>query len=214
MTGFPWKGVAWDIDGTLIDSEPLHHQALIAACRVSGLDITHLDDRVFAGLQTRDVWCRLRKDWLSLPACAPFCRWINRYYVAGAVGLHPMPGAVSTIRALAAQGVVQVCASNSDRVVVDANLRQLAVGGAICASVAGDEVRAGKPDPAIYRRAADLAGLAPHDMLAVEDSLTGLQAARAAGMMVVLCGPDAPHPAADYHIEALSELPDLRRTCR
>jgi beta-phosphoglucomutase-like phosphatase (HAD superfamily) len=65
------RAIAWDIDGTLIDSEPLHHQSLLAGCRNWGIDLGDLPDQAFRGIHMGDVWTMLRP---RLPAgldCAP-----------------------------------------------------------------------------------------------------------------------------------------------
>ncbi len=216
MTGFPWKAVAWDIDGTLVDSEPLHHRALLATCAAHGLDLSALPESTFVGRHLRDVWQALRSDLPATLSEAEFHRQINRHYAAGTDSLTEIPGAVRVVRALQALGIVQVCASNSDRAVVDANLAALKIAGAMRGTVSLDDVREGKPAAEPYLKAAALADFAPSEVLAVEDSLTGTRAAQAAGMRVALLVP-AGHPAPegtvqpDYRITALDQLPDLRR---
>lgn len=213
MTGFPWPAVAWDIDGTLVDSEPLHHRALLATCREQGLDLTRLPEETFIGVHLGDVWQMLRADLPAALTEAAFQERINHHYAAGAPGLAPIPGATEVIAALDRAGVVQVCASNSGRVVVDANLAALGVGATMRGTVSLDDVRQGKPAPEPYLRAAALAGLDPAEMLAVEDSLTGARAARAAGMRVVLLSPGSTPVAAevDHPISHLTDLLHLRR---
>lgn len=50
------RAVAWDVDGTLVDSEPLHHQALLEACRNWNVDIADITDDTFRGVHMGDVW--------------------------------------------------------------------------------------------------------------------------------------------------------------
>jgi beta-phosphoglucomutase-like phosphatase (HAD superfamily) len=50
------RAVAWDVDGTLVDSEPLHHQALLEACRNWSVDIADITDDTFRGVHMGDVW--------------------------------------------------------------------------------------------------------------------------------------------------------------
>jgi beta-phosphoglucomutase-like phosphatase (HAD superfamily) len=52
--------VAWDIDGTLIDSEPLHHQALLDASASFGVDLKDLPPLAFRGVHMDEVWSSLR----------------------------------------------------------------------------------------------------------------------------------------------------------
>jgi HAD superfamily hydrolase (TIGR01509 family) len=179
------RAIAWDIDGTLIDSEPLHHQALLAGCRNWGVDLGDLPDQAFRGIHMGDVWTILRP---RLPAGLEETEWlaaINAHYVANRAGATPIPQAVKTIRALADRGIPQVCVSNSGRQVVDANLDALGVGDLMSFTISLDDVSAGKPDPMPYREACRRLAIAPETVVAVEDSRTGADAARAAGLFVV-----------------------------
>ena len=54
------RAVAWDIDGTLADSEGLHHRALTAVSAALGADLSDLPDRAFTGVHMLDVWTALR----------------------------------------------------------------------------------------------------------------------------------------------------------
>lgn len=216
MTAFPWKAVAWDIDGTLVDSEPLHHRALLATCAAQGLDLSSLPQSTFVGRHMRDVWKALRSDLPAGLTEAEFHRQINGHYTAGAHGLTEIAGAVRVVRALHTLGVAQVCASNSDRAVVDTNLAALKIGTLMRGTVSLDDVHEGKPAPEPYLKAAALAGFAPSEILAVEDSLTGARSAQAAGMRVALllpAGTPAPEGPVrpDYRITALDQLPGLQR---
>lgn len=217
MSGFPWKAVAWDIDGTLVDSEPLHHRALVATCGEHGLDLRHLPETAFIGVHLGDVWTQLRGDLPETLHEADFHGRINHHYAADAAGLAAITGAVETIHALDAMGVAQACASNSARAVVDANLAAIGVTMLMRGSISFDDVTEGKPAPEPYLRAAKLLGLDPADVLAVEDSLTGVRAARAAGMQVALLSQvemerhAEPETQPHFRIAALEEILRLSR---
>ncbi|OLP61626.1 HAD family hydrolase [Xaviernesmea oryzae] len=180
-----FQAIAWDIDGTLVDSEPLHHRALVEASLSFGTDLRDLPDMAFRGIHMGDVWHLLRN---RLPAALDEATWadaINRHYVAGRHGLSPLPGAVDTIRALHLQGLRQVCVSNSCRLVVDANLDALGIADCIVFSISLDDVIEGKPSPLPYSMAATRLGLVPSSIVAVEDSATGIRSAKAAGLHAV-----------------------------
>ena len=54
------SAVAWDIDGTLVDSEPLHHHALLEASADFNVDLGDLPPLAFRGVHMEDVWSKLR----------------------------------------------------------------------------------------------------------------------------------------------------------
>lgn len=177
--------IAWDIDGTLVDSEPLHHRALLAVCKNShGVDLSDLPDQAFRGVQMSNVWLELR-DRLPTSACEDdWLSAINSYYSDRRSELVAMPGAVQTIRTLKELGAQQVCVSNSGRLIVDANIDALGIRDCISFSICRDDVPVGKPDPYPYLKACRRLAVAPAQTLAVEDSQTGIRSARAAGLLV------------------------------
>jgi HAD superfamily hydrolase (TIGR01509 family) len=183
------RAIAWDIDGTLVDSEPLHHEALLASGRRWGADFSDLTIDAFRGVHLPDVWTALRP---RLPADVTPAAWMNAvedHYAAHAHGLQPLPGVLDTVGRIAALGLPQICVSNSSRRVVDANLAALGIGASILFSISLNDVERGKPDPEPYRRGVQRLGLAPAAVLAVEDSATGARSARAAGLAVAGYGP-------------------------
>lgn len=182
------RAIAWDVDGTLVDSEPLHHRALLAGSAVFGVDLSDLPDEAFRGVHMGDVWTLLRP---RLPQALAEEEWlaaINRHYVANRHELVAIPQAVETIRALASMGVPQVCVSNSARMIVDANLDALGIAAEMAFSISLDDAAHGKPDPWPYAEACRRLGLAPAMVLAVEDSHTGITSATAAGLPCAALG--------------------------
>jgi HAD superfamily hydrolase (TIGR01509 family) len=180
-----FRAVAWDMDGTLIDSEPLHQRGLVAASADLGVDLSDLDPEAFRGVHARDIWKALQP---RFAASAKFETWIagiESYYVAHAAELEANPGAIEAMRELAARGVAQACVSNSGRTIVDANIEALGIGEIIAFSISLDDVSSGKPDPEPFREAARRLGAEPQATVAVEDSGAGARSARTAGLYVV-----------------------------
>jgi beta-phosphoglucomutase-like phosphatase (HAD superfamily) len=149
-----FRAVAWDIDGTLIDSEPLHQRALVAASAALGAGLSDLEPEAFRGVHARDIWKALMARFSAGTNFETWVAAIEGYYVVHADELEPNPGAVEAMRELAARGVAQACVSNSGRTIVDANIRALGVGGIITFSLSLDDVSSGKPDPEPFREAA------------------------------------------------------------
>lgn len=180
--------IAWDVDGTLVDSEPLHHRALLAACHQFGLDLSQMPEERFCGVHINDVWTQLESE---LPPEVPKEAWleaIEDYYHQHSDDLIAIPGGQDVIRQLAARGVKQACVSNSCRRIVESNLRALGVLEFIDIIITLDDVNRGKPAPEPYQRALDAFGLPASAVLAVEDSPTGMLSARGAGMPVAFYG--------------------------
>jgi HAD superfamily hydrolase (TIGR01509 family) len=185
------KAVFWDMDGTLVDSEPLHEAALVAALHSVGIaPPADLHARVL-GIAAWPVYEMLRDEFgLDLP----FDDWIVRkydHYLPMAETLKPRRGAIEIFNALRDRGVAQAVVSNSDRLIVDVNLRAVGLVYPGMKTVSRNDVREGKPHPEPFLRAAWLAGVDPADAVAVDDSVTGATAGLAAGMETMFW-PEAP----------------------
>ncbi|RWK30395.1 HAD family phosphatase [Mesorhizobium sp.] len=185
------KAVFWDMDGTLVDSEPLHEAALIAALHSVGIAApANLHERVL-GIAAWPVYEMLRDEFgLDLP----FDDWIVRkydHYLPMTETLKPRPGSIEIYKELRGLGVAQAVVSNSDRLVADANLRRVGLFYPGMKTVSRNDVREGKPHAEPFLRAAWLAGVDPADAVAVEDSVTGATAGLAAGLRTIFW-PEAP----------------------
>ena len=105
------------------------------------------------------------------------------------------PGARELLDLIAAEQIPMLLVTNTQREVADIAINTIGA-HRFLATVCGDEVAVGKPAPDIYLRAAHLAGAAPGDCLAIEDSPTGAAAAHAAGVPTLVVPSQVPVPAA------------------
>ena len=194
------KAILWDMDGTLLDSEKLWDIAIADLATDLGFELTHevrestlgnsmtnALTKVFdaAGLADADRDLPGRAAWLRSRVSALFKE-----------GIPWMPGARETLDLIAAQGIAMALVTNTERELADEALGTLGL-DRFTVTVCGDEVEQGKPAPDPYLRAAQLLGIDPADCLAVEDSPTGTQAARAAGCPVLVVPSAAPVPAGE-----------------
>lgn len=190
------KAVFWDMDGTLIDSEPLHERSLVAALKSVGIQPPgDLHERVI-GVAALPVYEMLRDEFgLSLP----FNEWIVRkydHYFKNVHTLKPRQGAVEIFKLLHERGTSQAIVSNSDRLVVNANMKALGLDWPTLKSISRNDVRNPKPDPEPYTHAAWLLGVDPADCCVVEDSWTGATAGVEAGMKTLLWVQEPSQPPA------------------
>lgn len=108
-------------------------------------------------------------------------RMLARYEVE----LPVVPGAIDAVRRLDEAGYRLAVASSSNRELIDAVLRRLELAALFEATVSSEEVERGKPAPDVYLEAVRRLDLAASRCAAIEDSASGIRAARAAGMRVI-----------------------------
>jgi beta-phosphoglucomutase-like phosphatase (HAD superfamily) len=212
------EGVVLDLDGVLVDSEIWWDEVRMTYAARMGRLWTEADRAAIMGSNTRQWASRMRKR-LNLDVSdveierAVVDGMLDRY---ARLGPPEIEGAVEAVRELSGSFPLAVASSAPPRL-IEAALDGLGVRNLFRAVASSDEVMAGKPSPDVYLLAAHRLVLRPEACLAVEDSLAGVRAARAAGMFVVLVPnasiPPAPgaEEAADLCLSRLTELPDLLR---
>ena len=183
----PLGAVLFDMDGLLVDTEPVWTVAEIElAGRLGGLFTDELKATIVGTRLEAAVTTFLT--WYAAPsgpdAVAATSRWLlDRMVQLFGEGVTPMPGAVELLAALRAAGVPVALVSSSYRVLVDA---VLATGlGPFDVTVAGDEVVGGKPDPEPYLLACARLGVRPSQAVVLEDSPAGVRSGERAGCAVV-----------------------------
>jgi len=212
-----------DLDGLLIDSEPLWRRAEREVFGSVGLALTEDDCRRTTGLRCDAVvayWFERRR-W-SGPSQAEVERRLDARVLelVRAEG-RAMPGVDEALAVLEAAGLRLAVASSSTAGLIDAALARLGLDRRIPIRCSSYDEPAGKPDPAVYLTAARRLGVDPVACLAVEDSAPGVEAAWRAGMAVVAV-PDpeqrglAGFARADVALGSLRELTDdvLRAVAR
>ena len=206
-----FTAVIFDMDGVLVDSEPLGMEAMRRVMARQGVPYTEADNNEFVGRTTLEE-CRILKARHRLEADE---RDLTRQYVDILVDLirerpRPMPGVPDVLVELLTAGYRMALASSAEPVVIATNLDALDLGRFFEAIVSGTEVARGKPAPDVFLETAKRLGLPAPRCLVVEDSRNGLLAAKAAGMAcaVIPCATTRHQDfrEADYRLSALRGL--------
>src|SRR5262245_53981940 len=177
--------VIFDLDGVLIDSEPLWNAAREALVRESGGRWRDDAPRAMMGISSPE-WSAYLRDELGVPMDRQAISRdvVRRMEDAYRDGLPLLPGASEAVRALAARWPLGL-ASSANREVIDLVLQVADFGDAFRVAVSSEEVPHGKPAPDVYLETARRLRVDPARCVAIEDSSNGLRAAAAAEMAVI-----------------------------
>ncbi|MFW0794740.1 HAD family phosphatase [Gordonia sp. CPCC 205515] len=190
--------VLWDMDGTLLDSEPLWDIAMEDLAVRHGIVMSPALRESTLGNSLPDAITRVHDAADVAPAdrdIAADSRWIlDRVAVLFRQGLPWRPGAAAALDLVATAGLPMVLVTNTVRELVVVALETLGP-ARFTATVCGDEVPRGKPAPDIYQKAASALGLRADQCLAVEDSPTGTIASTTAGCPTLVIPSAAPVPS-------------------
>lgn len=183
------RAVLWDMDGTLLESERLWDIGMRELSLHLGGPMSE-ETRIATIGGPMDLAVRRTFEGLGVAptpdeevaAAAWLTDYMGRLFEQG---LSWRPGAQAALRTVREAGLASVLVTNTERELCEVALDTLGRDH-FDHSVCGDEVPAGKPDPAPYLRAAELVGFDPGQCLAIEDSPTGAAAADAAGCTVLV----------------------------
>jgi HAD superfamily hydrolase (TIGR01509 family) len=202
------QAIIFDLDGLMVDSEPLAKDAWRAFLAGYGHTLDKETINAMLGLRLMDS-ARLIKERFNLPlAVEQIAARRGELFLASLAGnLQPMPGLVELLNAVDARGLRRAVATSSPGLYAPAMLREVGAANGFEAVITGDMVAQGKPAPDIYLAAAAALALPPVACLALEDSPKGVRAAKAAGIRCVAV-PNALSAGLDLS-EADEVLPSL-----
>jgi HAD superfamily hydrolase (TIGR01509 family) len=178
------QAVIFDMDGVILESEPLHDNAAIEVYESHGFgkgeDLSEmLND--FRGSTEYDFWSHCKKHFHLDPPLEDFFQWKSESFlrIIEATDIALMDGLEDVLLYL---GVPLALASSSSYPAIDAIVDKLGIRDTFSVIVSGDDVEHGKPEPDIFLLAAKKLGIDPTECTVIEDSRNGVRAANAAGM--------------------------------
>jgi beta-phosphoglucomutase family hydrolase len=205
------SAVIFDMDGTLVDSMPYHHQAWVSFLSQKGIDLSpeevhekihgtafDIMPRFFGAHITpqQSMALALEKEALYMQLYTPH--------------IAPLPGLTDWLQVLRTAGIKIALATAADEGNTQFTLQATGIGHFFDALVTSNEVPEGKPSPAVFLRAAQKLGVPPAACFAFEDTYSGVEAALAAGMQVAaITTMHPPHAWAGKGVAAT--LPDYTK---
>lgn len=182
MLAATWGAALFDLDGTLVDSEPANRAAYLAYFAARGWDVEPEFYQHFRGRRGRDVFSQLSGPW-SGEDPATLMAGVNSYLDHTSNPPLPVPGAVELIHSLHTRDIpIALVTSTTRRWAEFALTEVLDVRPYFTALITREDTESGKPDPAPFSAAAAAVNVAPIRAVAFEDAIAGIRSALAAGI--------------------------------
>ncbi len=175
--------VLFDMDGTLVETESMWHEAEIRTMAHFGAGWSAADRDISVGGPFDRVIEYMAEKVDADPGDVAREMVTEIETMMGTRTLPLQPGVAELHSAIVMAGIPTALVSNSWRVLMDLVL--VAVGLDFDVTIAGDEVSANKPEPLPYLKACELLNVSPSDVVVIEDSNVGVASATAAGCSVV-----------------------------
>lgn len=188
------KAVIFDMDGVIIDSEPLWRKAMIKAFHDFNVPFTENDCRKTTGMRLNEVikyWQKLYPN--EITNSDNLNQKILNYLIEliKAEG-KAMPGLLELLEHLKAHKLKIGLSTSSDQILIETILDKLEIREYFHAILSAQNLRYGKPHPEVYLSCAEKLHVHPMDCLVIEDSINGIIAGKAAQMNVIAI-PDPEH---------------------
>lgn len=219
LSSQPFAAVIFDMDGVLIDSEPLWKIAMYEVFEPLGGRLEKTDFQQTVGLRIDQVvhhW-NLIHNWKLTDEKRIVQAIMARMIALIRENPFALEGVYEILQYLNKQKILVGLATSSPVVLLEAVLDALQLRPYFQTLHSAEHLTYGKPHPEVYLQAAKTLQLRPSECLVVEDSLNGVISGKSAGMTVV-CIPEKTHQSnpklilADYHYTSLAEFLEILRT--
>jgi len=182
------KAILFDMDGVIVDSEPLHKKAYFNMFKDIGIDVSEKLFESFTGQSTLKICSSLCKYFsLTNPPqeLVDLKRSHFKYIFENDKDFKLIDGVLDLIKDYVNNGLVLVLASSASMVTINNVFKRFKLDKYFIAKLSGADLQASKPHPEIFIKAAQSSGFKKEECLVIEDSTNGIKAAKAAGIFCV-----------------------------
>lgn len=181
------KAIIFDLDGVLVDTEPLNKACLVEF--LAALDKKHRAlKHNLQGLNSRAYWSILKTEYELEPSLEELVSlWRARYlaYLESLDQIPVIPGIPALVDYFNEKHYHMAVASSANHKRIDLVLEKIKLNYSFLVIVHGDDVRHSKPAPDCFLLAAQRLAVQPSECVVIEDSTNGVRAAKAAGMLCI-----------------------------
>lgn len=181
------KAVIFDMDGVIIDSEPLYMEADRMVMRDYGKTISDVELFDYIGVPNPVIWKKVREKH-GLDASVQELMDKQSYYRDHLLGdgeFEPVAGIINLLEELRSKGLKIGLASSSAKKTIERVLNSLGIAEYFEAVISGEDVKNSKPAPDIFLKTAETLNIEPSKCVVIEDSAHGVNAAKRAGMYCI-----------------------------
>jgi HAD superfamily hydrolase (TIGR01509 family) len=181
------KAIIFDLDGVLIDSEPLHWLADNKLLLDLGIHPPENYFDRFAGWTNEAMWEEIRNDYhinFSDEELMELQMTIKLKLLHEA-DYKPIPGIMGLLEVIKMMQIPMAIASSSPKLFIEAVIEKICIKKYFAKYLSGEEVPRSKPEPDIFLKVAELLEVNPEECIVIEDSTSGTIAAKRAGMKCI-----------------------------
>lgn len=182
------KTVIFDMDGVLVNSEPLHHEVSLVQFKELNIEVTNDIFATFTGNSNKMIYQKIKDRFQLDDEIEDLIATKNKLFIEAfdrKEDLQLMPGVKDLIVDLYDNGMQLVVASSSEMEIIDKVFERFDLNRYFTHKVSGNDFPESKPNPAIFLKTAELAKTSIENCIVIEDSTNGIKAAKAAGIYCI-----------------------------
>ena len=181
------KAVIFDMDGVIIDSEPIHFEVDMQTMKDFGCSISKEELNKYVGTTNEYMWTDIKNKYKLDQSVEEIINYRSEMVKRKVIesDLIPIEGIADLLKELKVKNIPAAIASSSPRDFIEVVVSKFQLEDYFSCILSGEEVENGKPAPDIYVETAKKLGISPEECIVIEDSKNGVLAAKKAGMKCI-----------------------------
>lgn len=180
--------VIFDMDGVIIDSEPIHQKCERKMFQILGINVSEDEHNAFMGTTDETWWSWLENKYelpIKIPEVIQLKKKLYMEYLRQETHIKPIPHVSELIADLYKNNFLLALASSSPHEQIDYILSCFKLENFFRLIISGEDVEKGKPNPEIFLRVSEIIRIPPESCIVIEDSYNGVSAAKSANMKCI-----------------------------
>lgn len=179
------KAIIFDMDGVIINSEPLHFEIEMGLLEELGGKISKEEYETFVGTTDYHMWSTFKDRFNLKPSVEELMNIKKERFIQNIQRIELVDNFKEFMLMIHNEKYSMALASSNNKMAVDSIIEKFGLRKYLKVAISGDDVTNGKPDPEIFLKASEKMNIEPHECLVIEDAANGVTAAKAAGMKCI-----------------------------